>query len=394
MRHFIVSMLLVITLLAGGVIVLGHMFFQAQIFNAITVGVVLPEDASELKLISQVISSMDSVQAICDFQYMDAENAMEKLETGNIQAVISLPESLYQDIYEGSAAQITVYLPEDSTLNIQVFQEVLNDGVKIVQTAEASVFAVRKAAGIYEANMSKDDAALSIAYLYMEEALGRGNLFDENVQLPFGDMNLYQYYIAAGISLLLLIVGVNFSCLYQRHHQIIEKKLHVIGMGPVKVSLVRVLVMTVSLWVILSVGYTVLYIISLYTSLINMWFEARILLGFWLLAAAASSYFHLIYTVFGNGYSGSVFILLTDIIMVLCSGAVIPLAYMPDYIGKLSWCMPLNYWNQFCGQLLFGTVSHSIVVSIIIWIIATFMIGVLFTWNNISHGIFYSSKRG
>ena len=389
-----VSMIMVLAMIFGGMVVLGHTMFQSQIFHTIRVGVVIPEDASELQMISQFISSMDSVKSICSFDYMSQDEALEELGVGEIQAVLSLPESLYEDVYTGQPAQVTVYFPENSSLNIEVFREILNDGVKMLQSAETGVFAARDVAEVYKTDMSKYQVAKYVAMVYMEEAFERGDLFCESVLMPFGTMNLYQYYVAAGLTILLLMLGVSFAHLYPEQNQIIEQKLRVKGLGAAKISLIKVVVMSLILWGFVSLCYIGLCVVSEYVGIFDLWFDIMAFAGLWIMAMAFAVYFHLIYSVFGKGYQGAVFLLIINIFMFICSGAIIPAAYMPDPIYFIGQWMPLNCFNQYCAELLFGVVSGEMIFRAVIWIISIFAIGVFVSWNNISYGIGFCLKRG
>ena len=194
------SLLLMLCLIMGGAVAAGVLFFGAQMFQAIDVGVAIPEEETQTKAVARFLSAMDSVESICNFEYLSQAEAMEKLYEGEIQAVIVLPESLYDDMYNGQKGKISVYLPKQAPFQVQVFQELLSDGVSLLQTAEAGVLAARDMAESGYSKMKPNKAAESISYTYIECALNREKLFDKNVYSPLGQMNLYQYYFAAAVS--------------------------------------------------------------------------------------------------------------------------------------------------------------------------------------------------
>lgn len=379
----IASLLFVILMTCAGVGLAAHMMSQSGVFKKIDVAVVIPENASELKMITQFISTMDSVESICSFNYTTLENAMKELYSGNIQAVISLPETLYNDIYTGQQASATVYFPEETTLNIEIFKELLGDGMSMVSSAEAGVYASTDTAKVYRAAMDQYEIANYISYTYIECAFGRNDIFNKTVFSPFGHVNLYQYYLAAGLMILLLMCGINFSFLYQKQSRMIEKKLGVMGLGILKISLIKVMIMAGILWGIGTCGYgLVLFVLDL-TGISMMWFDSQVLLWMVFVALAVAVYFHLVYSIFGSGFHGSVFMLCVNLWMIICSGAVIPLAYLPKVIAGVGAYMPLNFMNQFCADMLFGTVTMNEIRSLCIGIAAVFMmgIGVRKLWN-------------
>ncbi|MBO5460610.1 MAG: ABC transporter permease [Ruminococcus sp.] len=389
-----VSLVLVLAVTCVSVIVLGYTMFQSQVFRAIDVAVVMPDDASELQMITQFMSAMDSVKSICRFNYMTQEEAMEDLHCGDVQAVISLPENLYEDIYSGDPAQITVYFPEETALNIETFRELLNDGVNMLQSAEAGVFAAKDTAKVYSAKMKQSKIAKLISYTYIECAFDRNEIFNKTVFSPFGEMDLYQYYIAAGMSVILLMWGVNFSFLYQKQSRSVEQKLKVMGLNACSLSLIKVLVMSGVMWILGVGGYSALCLISSLADLSLLWFEVSVLGWMWLAAAALAVYFHLVFSFFGKGFHGSVFILSVNILMILCSGAVIPSAYLPAWAATVGAYMPLNFLNQFCADMMFGTITGVEIAGIVFWILIVFGMGVFFLWKSISPGIRFYLKRG
>ena len=116
------SLCTLVILVAVGVSACSYMLLQTQLFHFIDVGVVIPEEEKITKLIAQYISSMDSVQSVCNFKYLEQDEAIEKLQTNEVQAVIELPENFYEDIDTGENTPATIYLPEDAPFRVEVFQ--------------------------------------------------------------------------------------------------------------------------------------------------------------------------------------------------------------------------------------------------------------------------------
>lgn len=394
MMHSVLSMIILVMLVIGGIFLLGYTMFQSQIFQTITVGIVIPDEAAELEMISHFISSMDSVKSICDFSYMDQNTAQKELESGEIQAVITLPESLYQDIYTGQSAEVTVYFPENTSLATETFRQVLYDGVKMIQTAEAGVFASREVSELYEADMNIYEVAQLISFSYIQHAFERGDIFSETVLLPFGEMDLKQYYVASGLSILLLMSGILFSYLYSRQDRIVEQMLRIKGVGSMSLSVGKVLIMTGFIWIFCCLLYLFLIVFGNLTGIISIFFELSVLGWMCLLALSVAVYFHFLYSVFHTAAQGTVFLFGSNIFLILCSGVIIPAVYLPDWMEKISNYSPVNYMNRFCADLLFHSVNESMIWMMILWCVILFLLGVIATWYNISYGMHFRSRRG
>ena len=380
------SLLLTAGLLLGGAALLSHVFFGSQMFQAIDVGVSVPEGEKETKAVARFISAMESVESVCNFRYFPEDRAMKKLYEGEIQAVIVLPESLYEDMYTGQKGRITVYLPEDPPFRVQVFRELLADGVSLLTTAEAGVFAASDLAedGVFESGGRAEDrvfesggraedgepasggtvkdgssrmkpyeAANFISYEYIKCALGRNKMFDEYVYSPLGQMNLYQYYFAAAVSVLLLMSGLNYSFLYQGNSRAVEQKLRIMGLGALKASAIKILVMANASWLLAAAAYLAGCLFSRWSKSYFLWFHGSALL--WLIPAGigAAVYFHAVFSIFGKGMQGAVFLLSVNAVMLFCSGVAIPSAYLPEMVGRLGKYLPLNILHQYCAEVLF-----------------------------------------
>lgn len=359
-----VSLLLAAVLLLGAAAVLSHVFFGSRMFQAIDVGVAVPEGEKETKAVLRFLSAMESAESVCNFRYFPENEAKEKLYEGEVQAVIVLPESLYEDMYSGEKGRIAVYLPEDPPFRVQVFRELLADGVSLLTTAEAGVLAASDLAGadaiaygerdeIGFPKMKPYEAANFISYEYIQCALGRDNMFDEYVYSPLGQMDLYQYYFAAAVSVLLLMSGLNYSFLYQGNSRAVEQKLRVMGLGTVKVSLIKILVMANASWLLAVASYLAGCLFSRWGKFDFIWFHGSVLLLLIPVSIGAAFYFHAVYSVFGKGMQGAVFLLSVNAVMVLCSGVVIPLAYLPEAVRRVGQYLPLNFLRQYCAEVFF-----------------------------------------
>ena len=73
-----------------GVLLVGMAAFSASkvlygetSLKKIEVGVVLPEDDALSEKITKMIASLDSVESLCDFSYLEHDEAFQKMKSGN-----------------------------------------------------------------------------------------------------------------------------------------------------------------------------------------------------------------------------------------------------------------------------------------------------------------------
>lgn len=352
-RKSIVKFIVMLLLIAGGVLAVSLVMSDAGVFQTAEIGVVIPEDENQTKMVAQFISNMDSVKSVCHFQYLDQKSALDALDAGSLDAVISLPEQFYEDVDSGKNTPATIYFPENAPLNTRVFGELVTDGVSLLRTAEAGVYAAYDTAGIYRAELTNDQIGDVIADLYIYEALDRTLVFQKSVYSSLGKADLYQYYFSAGVLILLLMLGVNQSHLYQRQSRAVENKIRIYGIGEGKNALIKLLLMTIPLWLAGTIIYVAGCAVSKQYHLSFLWFDREVLAGTLLLAAVIAAYFHVVYTISGESTRGTVVLLAVNMLQVIASGIVIPTAYLPKLFEKIAPFFPLTFWDNYYLKLLF-----------------------------------------
>lgn len=352
-RKSIVKFIVMLLLIAGGVLAVSLVMSDAGVFQTAEIGVVIPEDENQTKMVAQFISNMDSVKSVCHFQYLDQKSALDALDAGSLDAVISLPEQFYEDVDSRKNTPATIYFPENAPLNTRVFGELVTDGVSLLRTAEAGVYAAYDTAGIYRAELTNDQIGDVISDLYIYEAFDRTLVFQKSVYSSLGKADLYQYYFSAGVLILLLMIGVNQSHLYQRQSRAVENKIRIYGIGEGKNALVKLFLMTIPLWLAGTIIYVAGCAVSKQYHLSFLWFDREVLAGTLLLAAVIAAYFHLVYTISGESTRGTVVLLAVNMLQVIASGIVIPTAYLPKLFEKIAPFFPLTFWDNYYLKLLF-----------------------------------------
>lgn len=376
------SMLIMLTLLFAGIFVISQFVFQSTAFETLNVGLAIPEDEGATRLVTRVISSMDSVKSICSFQYMDQEEALDFLKAGELRAVISLPDSFYQDVYTGINTPATVYFPYNSSLNETVFQELLVDGVSMLQTAESAVYAFLDVAKDQQLQVAPEQLGDVIAYIYIDLAFGRNQIFNQTVLSSMGSLNIYEYYFACAVAIFMLLSGLNYGMFYRKQSRAVEQKLFFYGLKKWKVGLVKIGVMTCFLWILEGVLYLSGCLIATLAESTFLVFDIRTLAYMLPQCFGVAAFFHMAYKIGKEGMQGTVLLLIATIGMVICSGAVIPVAYLPEIVGRLGTILPLTFWNHYCAETFFGTLGFGqIIVAIVIGCLE-FGIGEIVTWKN------------
>ncbi len=376
------STLMMLLLVIAGTWAVSHFVFQSHIFQPIRVGMVIDEDDEKIKMITKIVATMESVESICEFVYVNEDEAKKLLAEDALSVAIVLPENFYEDVDSGYNTPVTVYISGNTSLNQRVFQELLTDGVSLLRTSEAGVYSVLSVAREYPAELSRKKIGNVISEIYIEEAFYRGRIFASDVYSALGEMDLYQYYFVSAITIFLLMSGLNYSFLYRKRTRAVEDKLKISGVGALQVSVIKVIVMGNLLWLLNAGIYAAGCIISDKMSLNFLLFDGRTLLYLIPQCLAIAAYFHMLYSLSGKNGQGAVVIFAANIFMILCSGSVIPVAYLPAVAGKIGKALPLTLWNQYGAEAVFGQINvEMLLVQAAITLIAT-GIGAAVSWKN------------
>lgn len=349
-----------LALLAAGITVTMKKF---SAYETIEVGLVVPEEEADPDTMFAIsfLATMDSVKSISGFAYYDTEKqALADLQSGKLQSVISLPPYFFEDVDSGMNTPAVIYISENADLSTRIFMELLKDGVRILQIAEAGVYAVLDVA--YEDRplfFNWSEAGNTVAYAYVAEALSREGMFDKRVVSSIGTVGYEQFYFSAFLLILILISGWNFSHLYRKNSRVMAQKLKAEGLGCAKQTVIRILIMTLLLWLQALVLYLAAYGISqLLWYHVFVW-DWIVWFGLLFISFSMACYFHFTYSIAGGDATGCVVLFALNVFMILSSGILIPDAYMPPILQTISGFLPLHWWDAFAMNTFYEDISVS-----------------------------------
>ena len=128
--HIIAGAIVLLLLAVTVAFLASRMLYGDQAAGRITVGVVLPEGDAVAQKAVAMVSSLESVKSICDFEYMDKEEGVRKLKDGQLYAVMEVPEGFVQDIMNGTNTPVRIILPRGAGLESRIFKELTDAGAK------------------------------------------------------------------------------------------------------------------------------------------------------------------------------------------------------------------------------------------------------------------------
>ena len=355
---------------------------NAQVFQKVNIGIAIPDGESISRLATQYISSMDSVRSVCDFYYLDEQEAVEQLKQGTLQAVVVLPEGFYHDVQVGINPPAQIYFPKDAAQNTQIFEELVTAGVSFLQTAEAGVYAALDTASYYGIELQGAGLGDTIAYLFANQMLKRDSVYSSKMLSPLGNLSVAEYYYAAGFVILLMMCGIQFGFLYGKRKRSVEDKLNIRGVGSIRQSVVKVLVMTMFLYVTGLLYYFAGIGIAGRTGTYFVFYQGKIWYALLLLCLGIAIYFHVLYELAGSSSQAAVFVFAVNIITIIGVGVLIPEAYLGKAVAGITHFLPMKYWNAYAAGMLEGELSKEAVTGTVLFLLIGMAAGALLSLRN------------
>lgn len=359
---------------------------NAQVFQKVNIGIAIPEGESISRLATQYISSMDSVRSVCDFYYLDEQEAVEQLKQGTLQAVVVLPEGFYHDVQVGINPPAQIYFPKDAAQNTQVFEELVTAGVSFLQTAEAGVYAALDTASYYGIELQGAGLGDTIAYLFAHQMLKRDSVYSARMLSSMGNLSVAEYYYAAGLVILLMMCGIQFGFLYGKRNRSVEDKLKIRGVGSIRQSVVKILVMTEFLYVTGLLYYFAGIGVAGWTKTYFVFYQGTTWYALLLLCLGIAIYFHVLYELSGSSSQAAVFVFAVNVITISGAGVLIPEAYLGKEIAGISRFLPMKYWNVYAAGMLEGEISKDSVAGTVFFLLMGMAAGGFLSWGNGKNG--------
>jgi len=348
------SLLLAVVLIFAATAGAGYLLYHAGIFEPVRISFVIPDNESVTKAAVNMVGMMDSVKSICRFEYDTEEEARKKVREDRVQAAVILPEDFYNDVNYGKNTPVRIVFGKSITLNTAVFKELVNDGTSYIGITESAIYAVTDTSREYAMSLSVGDMENLLTDVFLQTVFQRGSSFNKTVLSPTGRFDIRQYYTAVVFAAVLLFAGLNFGFLYRRREKAVEEKLKICGVGPVKTGLVRILVMTSVLFGLSVVLYAAGSAAAEKFLKTGIGFAPRNIIRLLPAAFSMAAFFHLIYSLCKSEMHAGMVLLMTDLIMLLAGGCILPVVYLPEFFQKAGQWLPLTFWRTYFTGVFFG----------------------------------------
>jgi len=318
---------------------------RQRLFEPFSIGVVDYDNSMESNLLISMFNKQEEVNETLALTKLSREEAQNKLLSGEIPAYLEIPSQFAEDIKVGRNSPFKLYgLSGQPSLQFAVSRLLSKAGIAFLSHSQAGIYATLDYA--YENGLPSqtinDEIVLPINLQFVARLLQYQDFLTEEKLSLFSGLSPVEYYVY-GFSVYLLLLGaiVLIRILKDSWNPGIAARFHTAGFSTANVQGLRLFgLFTVSLVCISPLAYL------LGCKII---FIALSVAAFALFASNA----------FESQISCGLFLFIASSIMMLISGAIVPLAFLPEAFQTLKY-FTIPHWviqlssNRWAMAALFG----------------------------------------
>lgn len=315
----------------------------------IQAGVVVPKEDTMAMALVNTVKNMGELSSLCNFSLMTEREGKEELERGGISALIVVPEQILQKIYRNDKTSIALYMPEKPTLESAIIREFAEAGTSLVLTAKAGDFTAYQMYQKYKKAGTMQAVAQDMNGRYIQFVVQQENLFQDLPVDDWDDWSDEDRMIAAGISLVLFLLGIPVVNLRKKQPAILSLQLARKGIHPLYSLILDVCLIAVSLFVPMFIGTLIL-------GTIMEWEMAATALFLGLLfGCLMNAGFLLMLYASGQGTAGNVLLIFfAAFAQIFLAGGIFPISVLPQLCVRIGNLLPGGLMMKLIHQGIAG----------------------------------------
>lgn len=316
---------------------------------------------SYLQLALNLINSMDSTSLTMDFHVMSDQEARLALQKGQVIAILFLPEQLINGILYGTNPPIRVLFSTNDALSSVFLTETTLAGARLLSGAQAAIYAageIHTALGMQDALPGAYD---TINRTNLNYALNREKLFTTDATSLQGTGSTAIYYAAAGVLLVLLFITTAFTAMLRRESRDYYQLLFSRNISSIQYLLARICSLALFFFLLQILFYLIASLLPALKGMDGLALRPRQIFQ------SSQMIFFLSNSFFLAAYANMIFLAAKDVsggilisysassLMAFCSGCIIPAAFFPISLQKISTYLPTYYMHRGLIELLEGS---------------------------------------
>lgn len=158
--------------------------------------------------ITKRLASLDSVESLCDFSYLEHDEAFQKMKSGELQAVFEVPSGMARGILDGTNQPATIWFPDESGLEGAVFRELAESGSSMLGTSQAAIYAADEYLNLQGVPEQISVSEQDLNRIFLKYAMNREALFRKKTVSAAGNVSTAVFYGISGIVFLMILTGI------------------------------------------------------------------------------------------------------------------------------------------------------------------------------------------
>lgn len=319
----------------------------------------LEDDSTMTKMIINTLTNSEGISSVCNFIKTTNKDSLELLKNNEVIAAITIPKGFMNSLMTGKNYSIIINLPEKLSQYSIILVEISKAIETTLNAAQAGVYTLYDFYKEQDMLQYEDDANLALNSIYLTKVFGRASAFQSHTVSATGGLSLIEYYICAGIVILLLMLGTTFIDSIKSNSHIMNLKLRQAGIGSQHIALSKIVAIASALFILIYSAVLVLSLLNILGILslslkLHTAFVNSILISF--CAACVIVFF---VSLSKGRTNGMLLLFMAVTVMCFISGCFIPRLFLPDILKSVSDYLPSTHIMSLMEDIVTNKISVS-----------------------------------
>lgn len=363
---------IVLAALAGAIAFYGtKLLYHNSPADKVTIALVIEDETPLMQLGLDYLQSSKSVNTFCELVSVDLETAEQLLKQKKAAAAIHFPKGFADDIVSGENTPATITFAGKTGIEQLLFKELSTAASRILSYAQADIYTIHDLYENYKFKGKRGKHYDFINEKTLYTAFIRAQLFEVKQISSTGALSTKNFFLSSGLVLLVLLPGMSLGGFARLEEGSLDALL-------TRNRLYSPLRLLAKLFV-LFLFYLFLWIVLLGFCLDIHTLICRCIAVLPVLALFCACWTLFCYQLTGQETSGTLFLFFVSILSALCSGCLIPSAFLPQMIRTIGSSLPTRHLHRLFGNLLTdsGTLQRDLLI-LLLFAFGFFMIAYAF----------------
>ena len=349
------------------------------------------DDSKLVKFAIASLSKSDSLSYLYTVKNTSTKKAMDLVNHNEALLGIVVPSNFMDSLSRGQNPPIRLYYSSVSSIKSMLITELSLAAQNSLKAAEAGIYTNYDFYAEHEEYEAERVSNEKLDTDYLAEALFHKNFFIKEKITATGSLSLVIYYIAAGIMVVMLLLGCLFILRMKNDSDMIALKLRQNGINVFFQSFVHIACIFLTLLMVLWIGLAVIFAANLYFHLHLGLRFAPVFVNSVLLCLCCSTIISFSSSFIKSKLSALLFLFMLTISFSFVSGAFMPTILLPSTLHAISPLLPTTWMLKSAGYMLKSEMIKSTLLKLVSFSLGFGLLDAVFTCFSI--GGYYMPKR-